>query len=345
MKKIIILLLMAVITLSFSACSGGSGQAGANSTEPSQSSTNETPTDVSSPEHDSGKNSDNCKILVAYFSATGNTESVAQKLAEGLGADIYEIVPEIPYTDADLNYGDSSTRATKEQNDPATRPTISGSAESMEKYDVVFIGYPIWWGEAPRIMNTFIESYDFSGKTLVPFCTSGSSGFGNSDSALKSAADSAKWLSGKRFSAGASTEEITEWANGLGLNTERNNEEKNAAMQLKINDTTVSVEWESNESVEALKAICADSPLTVQMSMYGGFEQVGSIGQSLPKNDVLTTTQAGDIVLYSGNQIVVFYGSNAWAYTRLGRITDKSAEDLESLLGNGNVTLTIEVEK
>lgn len=263
MKKIIILLLMAVITLSLFACADGSGQSGVNSTEPSQSSTNETPTNVSSPERDP----DNCKILVAYFSATGNTESVAQKLAKGLEADIYEIVPEIPYTDADLNYGDSSTRATKEQNDPTARPVISGSVDSMGKYDVVFIGYPIWWGEAPRIMNTFIESYDFSGKTFVPFCTSGSSGFGNSDSALKSAADGAKWLSGKRFSAGASAEEITEWVNGLGLNIERSDKEKNAAMQLKINDTTVSVEWESNESVEALKAICADSPLTVQMSM------------------------------------------------------------------------------
>lgn len=192
MKRIIILLLTAVLTLSLSACAGGSGQAGANSIDLSQSSTNETPTDVSSPKCDPDKNSDNCKILVAYFSATGNTESVAQKLAEGLGADIYEIVPEIPYTDADLNYGDSSTRATMEQNDPTARPAISGSVESIEKYDIVFIGYPIWWGEAPRIMNTFIESYDFSGKTLVPFCTSGSSSFGNSDSALKLAVDGSK---------------------------------------------------------------------------------------------------------------------------------------------------------
>lgn len=144
--------------------------------------------------------------------------------------------------------------------------------------------------------------------------------------------------------AGASTEEITESASGLGMSTEINNGEENAAMRLKINDTAVSVVWESNESVEALKAICTDSPLTVKMSMYGGFEQVGSIGQSLPRNDAQTTTQAGDIVLYSGNQIVVFYGSNSWAYTKLGRITDKSPDDLKTLLGNGDVTLTIEAE-
>ena len=113
-------------------------------------------------------------------------------------------------------------------------------------------------------------------------------------------------------------------------------------MQMKIGDSVVAVEWEQNESVEALRALAEDHPLTVEMSMYGGFEQVGSLGQSLPRNDVQTTTSAGDIVLYSGNQIVVFYGSNSWAYTRLGRVSDKTAEELTALLGNGDVTITIE---
>ena len=112
-------------------------------------------------------------------------------------------------------------------------------------------------------------------------------------------------------------------------------------MQMQIGDTVVTVKWENNESVKALRELAGDQPLTVEMSMYGGFEQVGSIGQRLPRNDVQTTTSAGDIVLYSGNQIVVFYGSNSWAYTRLGRITDKTAEELTALLGNGDVTITI----
>ena len=111
-------------------------------------------------------------------------------------------------------------------------------------------------------------------------------------------------------------------------------------MKMSINGTMVNVAWEQNESVEALKQITAEKPLTINMSMYGGFEQVGSIGQNLPKNDVQTTTSAGDIVLYSGNQIVVFYGSNSWAYTRLGKITDKSASQMKDLLGNGDVTIT-----
>ena len=123
------------------------------------------------------------------------------------------------------------------------------------------------------------------------------------------------------------------------LNNMGESEEKE--MQLKIGGTTVSVEWEQNESVEALKALVTDKPLTIQMSMYGGFEQVGSIGQSLPRSDQQTATTSGDIVLYSGNQIVVFYGSNSWAYTRLGRITDQSSEQLKTLLGNGDVVITL----
>lgn len=118
-------------------------------------------------------------------------------------------------------------------------------------------------------------------------------------------------------------------------------EEENTMLQMKIGNMVVAVDWEDNASVEALKDLCQDTPLTIQLSMYGGFEQVGSIGHSLPRDDIQTTTQAGDIVLYSGNQIVVFYGSNSWSYTRLGHITDKSEQELAELLGSGNVTITI----
>jgi len=125
---------------------------------------------------------------------------------------------------------------------------------------------------------------------------------------------------------------------------EAESEESDKMLQMTIGETLVDVEWEDNGSVEALKELCQESPLTIRMSMYGGFEQVGSIGQSLPRDDNQTTTQAGDIVLYSGDQIVVFYGSNSWAYTRLGHITDKSAQEMAELLGNGDVTITIEME-
>ena len=118
-------------------------------------------------------------------------------------------------------------------------------------------------------------------------------------------------------------------------------EVKEMTMHLKIGDTAVETAWENNASVEALKVLCADEPLVVEMSMYGGFEQVGSIGKRLPRSDVQITTKAGDLVLYSGNQLVVFYGSNAWAYTRLGHITDRSAKEMAELLGSGDVTITI----
>ena len=117
--------------------------------------------------------------------------------------------------------------------------------------------------------------------------------------------------------------------------------EETAALQMTIGDTPVSVDWEDNESVQALKEFCSNQPLMIQMSRYGGFEQVGSIGTDLPQNDVSTTTSSGDIVLYSGNQMVVFYGSNTWAYTRLGHITDKTQAELTELLSNGNVTITL----
>lgn len=131
--------------------------------------------------------------------------------------------------------------------------------------------------------------------------------------------------------------------NEMQLNNEKaGSGEDNAMLQMKIGNTPVVVDWENNESVEALRTLCQEGPLTIQMSMYGGFEQVGPLGQSIPRDDVQTTTQTGDIVLYSGNQIVVFYGSNSWAYTRLGHISDKSAQEMAELLGNGDVTITIE---
>ncbi|MBP5170225.1 MAG: hypothetical protein ILP14_13650 [Oscillospiraceae bacterium] len=117
--------------------------------------------------------------------------------------------------------------------------------------------------------------------------------------------------------------------------------EEETEMKLRIGETEVSVRWEDNESFIALRELVADGPLTISMSMYGGFEQVGSIGKSLPRNDSQTTTQAGDIVLYSGNQIVIFYGANSWSYSRLGKIIDRSATELAELLGNGNVEITL----
>ncbi len=157
------------------------------------------------------------KTLVVYFSCTGSTKNVASYITEILEADIYEIVPETPYTEEDLAYY-TNGRADQEQNDPDVRPAISGSVENMDEYQTIILGYPIWHGQAPRIISTFLESYDFSGKTIIPFCTSHSSGLGSSASDLHALCPgSVKWLDGRRFEGGASRESVAEWIGEIGI--------------------------------------------------------------------------------------------------------------------------------
>jgi len=154
------------------------------------------------------------KVLVAYFSCTGNTEALARYAANALGADLYKITPQEPYSSADLNYRDDNSRSSLEMNNDSSRPAINGAVSNMQDYDIVFLGYPLWWGQAPRIINTFLESYDFSGKTIAPFCTSGSSAFGSSDRNLHGSVSKATWASGARVSG---NNELISWVNGLGL--------------------------------------------------------------------------------------------------------------------------------
>lgn len=237
MKKIAALLLTFAMAVSLAACAGNSELAeistpdtessiSAESTVPESSETvsepgSESATDSQTEETESLADTDTesagLHVLVAYFSATGTTEDVAENIAGGLDADLYEIVPEEPYTDADLDYHDNNSRSTIEMNDSSSRPAISGSVENMEQYSIVFIGYPIWWGEAPRIVSTFMESYDFSGKTIVPFCTSGGSGIGSSDSNLEELTSGATWLDGQRLNGSDSQDTVMEWVNSLGL--------------------------------------------------------------------------------------------------------------------------------
>ena len=158
---------------------------------------------------------ENGGTLVVYFSATGTTKGVAEKIAGITGADTYEIKAAQEYTDADLNWNDSSSRSTKEQNDSSARPEIGSDAVSLDGYTTIYIGYPIWWGEEPRIMDTFVESHSFDGITMIPFCTSSSSGIGRSGQNLADNAGTGTWLDGKRFGAGASEDEIRSWIEGL----------------------------------------------------------------------------------------------------------------------------------
>lgn len=158
------------------------------------------------------------KTLVAYFSASGVTKELAKKLAEAAEADIFEIKPVVPYTSEDLNWHDEESRSSVEMRDPSSRPAIAEKKENMEEYDTVFVGFPVWWYAAPTIINTFMESYDFAGKTVVTFCTSGSSDIGKSDVSLKaSCAPSVRWIPGKRFGSGETKASLAVWIKGLGL--------------------------------------------------------------------------------------------------------------------------------
>lgn len=151
------------------------------------------------------------KILVAYFSASGVTKGVAQRLAKAAGADLFEIRPAVPYTQADLNWTDKKSRSSVEMNDPLSRPEIAEKLPNMADYDTVFVGYPIWWYVAPHIINTFVESYDLSGKTLVAFATSGGSGIGKTVEELKKLYPDANWKDGKLLNT-ISDKELVGWA-------------------------------------------------------------------------------------------------------------------------------------
>ena len=152
------------------------------------------------------------KTLVAYFSASGTTAKVAKKMAEAIGADLFEIKPETPYSGADLNWQNKNSRSSVEMNDRSSRPAIAVKAADMPQYDVVFVGFPVWWYREPSIIDTFMESYDFAGKTVIPFATSGGSGLGDSTANMQKLAKGAKVVNGKRFSGSVSSEELKAWA-------------------------------------------------------------------------------------------------------------------------------------
>ena len=159
------------------------------------------------------------RVLVAYFSATGNTAAVAGMIADAAGAELFALEPVTPYTDADLDYNDSGSRTSQERADPALQevPLVSAMVDGWDTYDTVFVGYPIWWGGAAWPVNGFVTGNDFAGKRVIPFCTSGGSGLGRSGERLAELAGSGDWAEGRRFSAGASAEEIAAWLAELGL--------------------------------------------------------------------------------------------------------------------------------
>ena len=233
MKRIIISMLAGLCMIGFTACGNESSKSSSTSvpaateavTQETQEQSSEADTDTDdkkapvqtesvSESSDTNEGTGNDTIVV-YFSATGTTKGVAERIAQVTGADTFEIVPAEPYTDADLNWNDDNSRSTLEMNDPDARPAIDGDTVDLNGYSTVYIGYPIWWGDAPRIMSTFVESHSFDGMTVIPFCTSGSSPIGRSGSNLASLAGSGNWLDGERLNSSISESEIQDWINDL----------------------------------------------------------------------------------------------------------------------------------
>lgn len=227
MKKInktAAVVLTLVLILSLAACgspaqNGNNGSSGANNASGSADNSaaapednaaggnnDQAPANNAAPEPRQGK-----ETLVIYFSATGTTKALAERIAQFADADIFEIVPEVPYTSADLNYNDKSSRATKEQNDASARPGIAGEAIAPDQYKTIYLGYPIWFSKAPRIMCTFVETYKLGNIRIVPFCTSGSSPIGSSASELEKLADGGVWQKGGRLAKSISDADLKAW--------------------------------------------------------------------------------------------------------------------------------------
>lgn len=225
MKKLTALLLSVVLVLSLAAC-GSANKPASSTTQPETSAPTEQPTtgpsessSTAPAESEPETQPETGKTLVVYYSASGNTERVGKDIAEAAGADLFEIVPTEVYTSEDLNWTNPDSRVSREHDDESLRdvPLTTTEVPDWDSYDTVFIGYPIWWGIAAWPVDTFVKNNDFTGKTVIPFATSSSSGMGQSGSLLTDMAGTGEWQEGQRFSSGVSSDEVQSWVNGLGL--------------------------------------------------------------------------------------------------------------------------------
>ena len=225
MKNLTALLLSVVLVLSLAAC-GSANKPASSTTQPETSAPTEQPatepsesSSTAPAESEPETQPETGKTLVVYYSASGNTERVAKDIAEAAGADLFEIVPAELYTSDDLNWTNPDSRVSREHDDESLRdvPLTTIEVPDWDSYDTVFIGYPIWWGIAAWPVDTFVKNNDFTGKTVIPFATSSSSGMGQSGSLLADMAGTGEWQEGQRFSSGVSSDDVQSWVNGLGL--------------------------------------------------------------------------------------------------------------------------------
>lgn len=335
MKKIFFISLMVLGLLSMAACGDH----------------NEEPLVLEQPEQPGNPDptpDDNGNYLVLFASRSGNTERMANEIREQLDCDILEIEPLTPY---DNDYNNMLSRAQEEL--AAIRqgnyPPIKTSVDNFEDYDMIFVGYPIWHGSMATPMQTFLHNHTIklAGKKIALFASSGSSGISTSISeahALCPDAEFTETLHLTRNTLEQMKDRINSWLEQL--NVSKNDGDMNTnTLKLKVGEKTFTATMVENSSTEALKERLAQGPLSIQMSDYGDMEKVGSLGFSLPRNDRQTTTAPGDLILYQGNSLVIYYDTNSWSFTRLGKVDGVTtrAQMLELLGGKGDKTVTLSI--
>ena len=268
----------------------------------------------------------NGNSLVLYFSATGTTKKIAERIADKSNSDIIEIVPKEEYKSEDLNYN-SDCRANREQQDSKARPEIKNTID-LTKYDTIFLGYPIWWGTNPKIILTLLDTYDLTNKTIIPFCTSGSTGIEGSVNDLRNYNSKLNIKDGKRFNSSDSDEVIMEFINKYQV---INNEV--STMKAIINNKEYIINLENNETVNSLINLL---PMEITMNELNGNEKYIYLDNTLPTNSYNPNRiNAGDVMLYGNNCLVIFYKSfdTSYSYTKIGHI-----DNLEDL-GTENITV------
>lgn len=300
-------------------------------------------TPAATPEPEEPDTPDNSQALVVYFSATGNTEALAETIAETAGADVTEIIPAEPYTSADLNYNNDSCRANQELNSDA-RPAIEPLDVDIAQYDVILLGYPIWWGQCPPAIRTFLAGNDLSGKTIMPFCTSGSSGIGGSLSKIRELAPDSTVTEGFRGTASTTSAQINEWLDGNGfVKAETSNTEG-------LSETKVRLSWENNEAVIVLEDnattqdFLSKLPMTVTLEDYNNTEKISYLDEALVKDETAAGCDPvpGTVALYApwGN-LSIFYKD--WSYSDDLIPMGEIESGLDALTGmNRDFTVAIE---
>lgn len=281
-------------------------------------------------------------ILIVWFSYSGHTESVANEIVLRSGGKGVEIVPSIPYTAEDTNYTDSNSRSQVERRTDA-RPEIADAtynAIDMAAYETVIIGYPIWNGYEPMVIRTFIEHYDgLSGKNVYTFSTSASSGGGTAYGSIRERCPNAQMKGNLHLTSSTLSDaqnRVHTWLNDAGLlKTEK------SILYATVNGHKLEVTLAENSSVDALVALLKAGDITYTADDYGNFEKVGDIGHTLPRNDTQITTEAGDVILYQGRRLCLYYAPNTYTFTRIGKINGYSAPEMRAMLGAGNGSVQV----